>query len=86
MTYVAPESVGQFMGKYDKNKNEVYDGDILESVKNKYLLLWNEDTASFYAKILPLKGVELYSFLSKNWTDTKKIIGNMYDNPELLYN
>lgn len=83
---VIPESVGQFTGVTDKNGVEIYEGDILESAKNKYLVLWNQDTASFFKKILPIKGVECYSFVSKKLEGKKQIIGNIYENPELLYN
>lgn len=78
------KTTGQSTGLFDQSGKEIYEGDILSSIKNKYLVWWSEDTASFYAKILPDKGIECYTSLSKNWAGKKEIIGNIYDNPDLL--
>ena len=78
------KTTGQSTGLFDKNGKEIYEGDILTSIKNKYLVLWDETRASFYAQMLPTKGIECYTFLSKNWTGKMVIIGNIYDNPDLV--
>ena len=69
---VVPESVAQFTGLCDKNGREIYEGDILQHESQKQsinTMKWNKHEASF-TKFLPLRKFE--------------IIGNIYENPELL--
>jgi hypothetical protein len=77
---VHPESVGQYTGLPDTNGKEIYEGDIYNMGDRNilYVVLWRDSgligkqiSSSSYA------GLE-------HWQDKIEIIGNIYENPELL--
>ena len=80
---ICPEAfdVMQFIGLYDRNNNEIYEGDILRNIydekENRYLVQ-QTDYGWKLKKIIgrTLKSVRLINGLEK--------IGNIYDNPNLL--
>ena len=70
----------QYTGLKDKNGKEIYEGDILlDELNSKYKVYWNEGFASFMLENLS-KGDLLYSRIVPG----VKIIGNIYENPELI--
>lgn len=83
---VIPETIGQYTGLTDKNSNKVFEGDIV-----KYL--WDKKEEIFY--IIYNSGEFLMTPIKQNQKDIWSIriskedqyievIGNIYDNPELL--
>lgn len=84
---VAPETVGQFSGLYDCNKKEIYEGDILKC-SNGLMYVVKFWDGMFYASVEEcnegiLGGFPLHALTEHD--DRKcKIVGNIYDNTELL--
>lgn len=77
---VDPETVGQFTGMVDRNKQEIYEGDILYDhySNNRFRVYFTR--ASFDVEgILEAD----YRHLSDVAIDSE-VIGNIHDNPELL--
>lgn len=84
---VDPETVGQFTGLMDKNGAEIYEGDILKwSNGRSYVVKFWE--GMFYASVEECNDGFLGGFPLHALTDYEdrrcEIVGNIYDNPELL--
>ncbi len=84
--YVGEVELMQYTGLKDKNGKEIYEGDIVENstqtvyLGHKYEVVWNKNYAGYqlmsngFASNIPL----IQNFMSY------KVIGNIYENPELL--
>lgn len=93
---VRPETIGQFTGLTDKNGVKIFEGDIVKgtaySGKFVGIIVWIDEIGGFgvrYRKRQEATAWENSSILkcaSKGRTDefTAEIIGNIYDNPELI--
>ena len=100
--YIDAETVCQFTGLYDKNGDEIYEGDIvdwtffytsggLQGVVEKDITLrgvikWG--TAGFVFEVWrnDFENAGWYGIASLNFDSTSdiEIVGNIYDNPELV--
>jgi len=84
---VDPETVGQYIGLLDKNKEEIYEGDIVKCIPN----------VEFYREVVFI--ASRYWLINKSINNpdiqfplevvntshcNSEIIGNIWDNPELV--
>ena len=87
---VDSDTVCQFIGCCDKECNEIYEGDIFYDVADnvKYVVFFSNIKCAFC--YVALGSAHLRSGIMQNWwfgsNVNFQVIGNEYDNPELLYN
>jgi uncharacterized phage protein (TIGR01671 family) len=79
---VAPETICQFTGLTDKNGKEIYEGDIVTGLFNHTDIIGHIVYGSDATFFINRKG--LYGIGLNNAEDWLEVIGNIYDNPELL--
>lgn len=85
---VAPNTIGQYIGGYDTNGYGIYEGDIVRFEKYLGVVSYNSKLASY---IISLTGKGFYIpimyrrvSLDDEVRYDLEIIGNKWDNPELL--
>ncbi|WP_295248634.1 YopX family protein [Ruminococcus sp.] len=83
--HIDADTVGQYTGMTDKNGTKIFDGDIVDFSKRPDngdygAVIYDADETEF--------GIEYYNIyrsLGKNYyPENIEVIGNIYDNPELL--
>lgn len=73
---VEPKTVGQYTGLTDIDGKKIFEGDIIELLSNTYRVYWDKSEACYQ---LANSDYSFYKCASRS-----KVIGNIYDNPELL--
>jgi len=81
---VIPETVGQFTGLTDKNGKRIFEGDILHCDPFTKLFWISFGKSEKWGACFCVQSSNSIYFLSKLWTASSEIIGNIYDSPELL--
>jgi len=70
----------QSTGWYDNTQNEIYEGDVVEGDNGIYQIMWSEEVAGF----ILLGNDGSMAMGGPYMSDTFKLKGNIYQNPELL--
>lgn len=85
-------TVGQFTGIVDRNGVEIYEGDIIQTYDSKgkpilHEVYYLENEARFATKLIGYENLNEGS-LSQKWINELgfEVIGNIFDNKELLQN
>lgn len=75
----------QYTGLKDKNGKEIYEGDILNNGNGPVYVFWNENYQAFWVGYDSEESEkQYYASTSDFCTEADEIIGNIYENPELL--
>ena len=80
---VKPETVGQFTGLTDKNGKKVFEGDVVEYAGSCGEIVFAECRGAFMSREKDMY-CEWLSTLPRYGTGIMEIIGNIYDNKEIL--
>ncbi len=79
------QTICQYTGLTDKNGRKIFEGDIVNCAEYECCgnISWNESEAGFYFCVL-LDGGGFEEENLYDYVDELEVIGNIFDNPELL--
>lgn len=78
---VDPDTVGQFTGHTDRNGKPIFEGDIIKYHGGPFKVVWQYTGFQARAKdgmLMP------WVYISDDKDNAGEIVGNIYDNPELM--
>ena len=78
---VDQNTIGEWVGLYDKVGIKIYEGDIVEYHGFKYLVIRNTEYACFAFRSIDIVSPDMIGLALNRQT---RIIGNKNDNPDLL--
>lgn len=81
---VDPETVGQFTGLSDRNGNKIFGGDILDTPRWVVTYLANVNAGFGMQAGWYIQRDDIESCKELWCTENHEVLGNIYDNPELL--
>lgn len=83
---IKPDKILQCTGLKDKNGTLIYEGDIVKNnrLNNVYSVFWHNDGVCFLFKNLKIKNTISMYVLLQDYKDDLEVIGNIYENAELM--
>lgn len=75
---VDPNTIGQFTGLEDKLGTKIFEGDVIDDLGVEYIVVFDSDYAQFRGKF------DGWNAEISHIASRCEVIGNIYDNPELL--
>ena len=81
--YIIPETLGQYTGLKDKNGTKIFEGDVVSYNGALYKVVFEDRNLSAYFGIA-ISAIETWQFSYQVPSDHMEVVGNIYDNPELL--
>lgn len=79
---VIPETIGQYTGLADKNGTKIFEGDIVKRFWFGKMCIYQIDYDNGLASFIGRAGMKFTTFDYDS--EEFEVIGNIYDNPELL--
>ena len=86
-TEVSERTIGQYTGLKDKNNKKIFEGDLIKTYHGIGKVVWSGQFALFGYIMIEKENHEKeydYRFTDIVLEEGVEIIGNIYDNPELL--
>ena len=80
---VDPETVGQYTGLTDKNGRKIFEGDIVRYGDTIHKVVFEQRYGTAYFGIV-ISDIETWLFGNECPANLVEVIGNIYDNPEML--
>lgn len=80
---VDKETIGQYTGLKDNHNNRLYENDFVIFHKDYFRLIKYSDVMAGYISMYKLKK-QFYPGCEINHYDDFEVVGNIFDNPELL--
>lgn len=80
---VIPETVGDYIGITDRNNKMIFEGDIIKYSTNKIGIV-NYGTACFCVQDIKSRNNPAMDIVISESPNGVEIVGNIYDNPEML--
>lgn len=82
--FVDPETIGQFTGLTDKNGVKIFEGDIVKYGNTLHEVVFCDFAGNAYFGIWFADRGEIWPFSPSVPANRMTVIGNIYDNPELI--